>query len=444
MTKQTSEALSPRGSTLADAGDGPVSPSDPDPRSGGPSDKSSSEAEQPTQEPCYCPVWGPEDGGDSVAAPTALDALETNQHALPEQSRPQAAIHARFEGERATIWNALHDSDEEKLQRRASKLAQCCQMPTIRLSSSGEVLVCPQRCRDRLCPLCSVQRAKKTGERANEACKRMNMARLITLTVPHTSGPLSGQIKAIRAAFGRLRRSKSWKKHVDGGVYGFEVKLSGADACWHPHLHVIADGEFYDKTRLREDWRDALNHPSSPWNLEPDDPLATSIDFIRNRREAAKYVAKYIAKPQSLASWPPPALREFASAMAGQRLISTFGSLHGVTLDAADPNRDPAETTHVAGIFTLNTAAGRGQRSAQVALLLFRLAFPKLSNWTRRDIVELPNDALLDGESIINALARIAAEADREFWRTMEAGHAKPVPERHRRRKQQEALNLPF
>lgn len=272
----------------------------------------------------------------------------------------------------------------------------------------------------------------------------MNMARLITLTVPHTDEPLADQIAAVRAAFGRLRRSAAWKQHVCGGVYGFEVKLSASDGCWHPHLHAICDGEFWDKTALRESWREALNHPESPWDLAPDDPLATSIDFIHNRRDAAKYVAKYIAKPAEISSWPPPSIREFASAMAGQRLISTFGSLHGVKLDAKDPNADPAATTHVAGIFTLNTAAGRGQKSAQVALLLFRLVFPRYAAWTRRDLDELPPETLKDGESIINALARVAAEADREFWRLMGDGHDRPQRQTHRRRKQQDSLPLPF
>lgn len=381
----------------------------------------------------------PADGSAVGSLPTSLDALETSPHELPEQTRPQLAIHARFAAPRASIWSAFCDTEDEQLRRRATKLELCCSMPTIRVDSEGAMILCPQRCRDRCCPLCSCRRAATTGARAIEACKQMNAARLITLTVPHVDAPLVDQIKAVRAAFTRMRRLKSWRAHVSGGVYGFEVKLSERDGRWHPHIHAIADGEYYPHEQLRDDWREALNHPDSLWQLGPDDPLSTDVQLIRDRRRAADYVAKYIAKPASLASWPPESIREFASAMHGVRLLSTFGKLHGVCLDPKDPNEDPGATEHVAGITTLNIAARRGQRSAQVALLLVRLVFPKAARWTHPGLVELPPEELREGESMQQTLRRVAAAAELEFWTSFEANKGiDEIDARERRRRRRD------
>jgi hypothetical protein len=342
------------------------------------------------------------------------------------------------------VWQAFTHARTPGLLRRAAKLEQCCRYPALRAKPDGELIVCPQRCRDRCCPHCSTYRARETGARAVEAARRFDSARLLTLTVPHVDDFLPDQIAAIRAAFGRLRRSASWRQHVRGGVYGFEVKLSATDSCWHPHLHVIADGEFYPRDELREAWRAALNHPKSPWKIAPSDPLIVDARYVRNRSDVASYVAKYVAKAADLASWPPPFVREFAISMAGQRLLNTFGSMHGAKLDPRDANDDPAATTHVASITTLNIAAGRGQHTARVALLLFRLAFPKLSQWTRRDITEVPPDTLRDGESVPNALARVALLAEREFWARIEGTHWEPTAPGSPKKPPPRTLPLPY
>lgn len=376
---------------------------------------------------CVKPSGGPAPAPGGVPAPTFLDALETSSHPLPDQSRPQLAIHAPFAEARTAVWSAFTGAQIPQLHRRASKLEKCCRYPTLRTRESGELVVCPQRCRDRCCPHCAKFRAIDTGKRVLEACRRMNSVRFITLTVPHVDDYLVDQLTALRAAFGRLRRTRSWRAHVLGGVYGFEVKLSKKDGLWHPHVHVIADGSFYPFRHLLEDWRASLNHPESPWKIGPNDPLFVHVEVVHDRANVAEYVGKYVAKPTDLAEWPPSEIRQFAIAMMGQRLIHTFGTLHGATLDPADPNEDPAASTHVASLQTLNIAAGRRQRSAEIALLLFRLVFPRFAPWTRPGLDEVPDNVLRPGEGIPNALARVAAEAEREFWARIEGRRIDPT-----------------
>jgi len=375
---------------------------------------------------------------------SSLDDLETSSHAIPDQSRPQVAIHAPFSAARHAVWSALAGATTPPLRRRATKLAKCCRYPTLRAKPCGEIIVCPLRCRDRCCPHCARFRAREATARVLEACQAMNAVRFITLTVPHVDHLLIEQLASLRAAFGRLRRSVAWRAHVNGGVYGIEVKLSNTDGRWHPHLHVIADGRFFPQAALLDAWRAALDHPDSIWKLAPDAPLFAHIEAVHDRRDVATYVGKYIAKPSDLTSWPPSEIRQFAIAMMGQRLLNTFGSLHGTKLDPRDANDDPAATTHVASLQILNIAAERRQRSAMVALFLFRLAFPKLATWTRPDLLELPPDTLRDGESVPNALARVAASAEREFWARIERRWSGPPTEATRKPPPPSTLGLPY
>jgi len=395
-----------------------------------------------------CPCGKPSEGGAAAPAaaapPTSLDALETSPHALADQTRPQLQIHARHRRARYAIWRALWRSTDPVLNRRADRIEGCCRFPTLRRDASGKLIICRQRCRDRCCPHCAWHRSRDAAARATEACRHLNAARFLTLTVPHVPAPLADQLKALRAAFTRLRRTKSWRAHVPGGIYGLEVKLSTNDGRWHPHLHAVIDGTYYPQDEIREMWRLALNNPDSPWKIGPDEPLMVHIEAVLDRRKVGDYVGKYVTKPADLETWPELALAEYAAAMHGQRLLHTFGTLHGVKLDPADPNDDPAATTHVASLATLNAAARRGQRSAKVALLLFRIVFPTLSAWTEPGPSTLPADIHRPDESIADTLARVAASAERQFWDAIDEGRNPPPTEPTRKPPPRTTLPLPY
>lgn len=362
----------------------------------------------------------PKGGGGS----SSLDPSETTLTTLPDQTRPQREIHGQYAADRFAVWSAFATSREPALEKRATRIERCCQLPSIRLTDDGQPIVAPQRCRDRLCPLCSHRRAREAGERMTVAARQMNAARMLTLTAPHLRIPLAEQLAALRAAFASLRRSDGWRRHVTGGLYAFEVTYNPTTGEYHPHIHALIDGEYWDWRDVREAWRLALNHRGSPWSIEPGDPLSTRIELIRDRRRAAAYVAKYITKPAAVTRWPPERIAELALALAGGRLLHTFGNLHGAKLDPRDPNAEGGPTTHVAGIHWLNAAARAGQVTAQNALVLFRCVFPRLAAWSRRDRDTVPDGTIHEGESVQQALARLAAAAEREWWAHLERTHA--------------------
>lgn len=271
-----------------------------------------------------------------------------------------------------------------------------------------------------------------------EAARAMNSARMITLTAPHLPIPLAEHLALLRKAFGILRKSPKWRARVKGGLYAIECTRNLRLGEWHPHIHALCDGWYFPGIELREAWREALNAVRPGWGGSPSDPLSTEIELIRDREAASKYVAKYLTKPSAIAHWPLDAIREFAVAMHGGRLLHTFGSLHGANLDPAEPAEPEEPSTRIASLAWVNMAARRGNRAGRAACMLFRVLFPRFGSWVPEFSGPLPPDLLRPEESNAAAFCRLAAQADREFWADVPAMHAgkeppptrKPPPER--------------
>jgi hypothetical protein len=249
-----------------------------------------------------------------------------------------------------------------------------------------------------------------------EAARRMNSARMFTLTAPHVSLPLAKHLAALRKAFGLLRKSPEWKRCVVGGLYAIECTRNESRGEWHPHVHALCDGTFFPHEELRRAWRRALNAVGGVWNLSPSDPLSIDAELIRDRAAAAKYVAKYLCKPSSVERWRLASIAEFARAMHGGRLLHTFGNLHGANLDPADPNEAEPGAERVASLPWVTLAASKGNHSARVACALFRLIWPTRTAWVPDTPPKIPDGAILEAESVQDAFCRHAAKADREFW----------------------------
>lgn len=380
------------------------------------------------------------------SSPTTLGPLETIHPQLPEQERHQLQIHSRYDVARRAVASAFGSSPNEVHQQRAQKLLNCCRDVAIWVTPEGKPTIAPKRCRDRLCPLCSARRAYEAGKRMTVAAESMKQARMLTLTAPHVQAPLTDQLAALRRAFAKLRKSPAWTTSVLGGIYAIECTFNAERGEWHPHMHVLMDGEYMHWADVKEAWRQALNASGGLWNLAKDAPLSVQIEFIYNRAAAAKYVAKYITKPADLERWPQERITEFADAMHGGRLMHTFGNLHGRELDPRDPNESTEKGRRVASIAWIDAAARRGQKSGRVACLLFRLIFPMQQSWVDASLEKIPDGTLREGESIPAAFVRIASAAESEFWRAIEQGHSAPKTgaERTPGRRREPPAALPF
>lgn len=295
---------------------------------------------------------------------SSLDAQETSQNPFDEQaatpgtpldlqSTQQRIAHRRHEGTRRRIILALHHHGDPGLAKRAHRLGACCCCPTFRSGGGTLIGVNLARCRDRLCPLCSHRRGYQATAKVLALTHEFNAPRLLTLTLRATDEPLKACVFRLFNRFGALRAMKGWSSRVTGGVWTLEVTRNPTTGQWHPHLHIIADGEFFPQPLLKKLWHEATG-----------DSFIVDVRAIHDRREAAKYVAAYLAKPADVAQWPASAIAEYALALHGRRLMQPFGTARKVEIDDDEDDEAHRTTSMLCTAHTLQAACSANYEPA--------------------------------------------------------------------------------
>lgn len=285
----------------------------------------------------------------------------------------QTRLHAKWAKTRERTLRALYDAgvgmhvlDQTKEQARLAKLytklAECGRHAAIyQRAEDGQLVQSTARCKSRICPRCSTIRAERVRESIAAAAKEINSPRFVTLTLKHSDRTLDDQLKELRESFTRLRRQKAWKARVTGAIAIIEVKWGNADKRWHPHLHVITDGVYWPQAGLSKAWERASNGSS-----------IVDIRAIHDRKQVAKYVAKYVTDCSKNERMPLEKLPEFALAMHGVRLISSTGKMHG-RVKEHERHEQNGTLEHVMPLGPLADDADHGDRRAARLLRAFDL-----------------------------------------------------------------------
>jgi hypothetical protein len=279
------------------------------------------------------------------------------------------------------------DPDPDPYLKLARKLGNCCRVAQVVLTTDDEIELREQRCRSRLCPRCARLRARALAYKLQEAVRRMNSPRFLTLTLAHRDQPLRDQLRALTAAFKELRRSKLWRHHFDGGAYTLEVVWNHSRAEWHPHLHCLVDGRYCPQSALADAWERATG-----------DSRIVDIRLVKDARQAGRYVASYCAKSSDTSKMPAEQIVEWADQVHGLRMIQTFGALHGQRLDEDLPER--SDVSAQAWADELARDARRGDTAAQYVLNLVinpksGLPCPRLARAAARDAALIDQAALI-------------------------------------------------
>ena len=192
----------------------------------------------------------------------------------------------------------------------------------------------------------------------------MNAPRFLNLTERDNDDPLSVRMDRITAALRKLRHTKAWKRHVKGGVMVWEVTRNVEKGTWHPHVHLIIDGEYWDQAEIHKAWKECLGGDGG-----------VRIEACHDRVRSARYLAKYLAKDTEVAYWPAETIRDFATGMHRRRLIATFGSMHKLNVDLSDEERPkPVLPRASLGFAQIRDAIASGNEVARKAApLLARL-----------------------------------------------------------------------
>lgn len=288
----------------------------------------------------------------------------------------RTSIHAPHASELTKIENA-YDSDAE-LVKRSSRLKDC--------ASHGRIYIDPDtqegnlwihRCGDRLCPLCAKYRANQVSAQLSVIIKKIPELRHIVLTLRnYPPGELRDAVRSLRESFARLRRNPVWKEKVTGGAYVVEITRNPKTLEWHPHLHILADGDYFSQKLLSAMWAEASRGSTVVW-------------ISRAQEKHANYLAKYAAKPPDIERWPLDAICEYAKATRGLRMVQTFGSFHGMDLKDRDNRPEPSKTKQAVSLWKLRAEAKKGHPAAVALATAVCDRYPSL--WLYfRTLVEIP------------------------------------------------------
>jgi hypothetical protein len=196
-----------------------------------------------------------------------------------------------------------------------------------RIDQPDLVRVAGSACRDRWCVPCSRDRARTIAANLIQYTAGLKL-RFLTLTLKHRDALLSEQLARLHNSFERLRRTKTWVRHVKGGAVMLEVTYDPLHGLWHPHLHVLFEGSYFPHDCLRDMWHRITG-----------DSYIVDIRPVDGPAHVHRYIAKYVAKPcSSEIVRHDTVLDEFLQALHGKRLCATFGVWRGFQLCESPPS----------------------------------------------------------------------------------------------------------
>jgi Replication protein len=142
-----------------------------------------------------------------------------------------------------------------------------------------------------------------------------------------TCSDLKKGMISLEKSFNRLRRSKKWRAKVKGCITAVEVTVR-PNGMWHPHLNVLAEGEYFPHEELVQMWIAATKGAGKMVYVH-----AADAGTVRE-------LIKYVTKISDLVG-NPVALDEFLTAVYKCRLVRTYGSFYRLKLDEEESPRKP-------------------------------------------------------------------------------------------------------
>lgn len=302
--------------------------------------------------------------------PTSLDPKETNVELGWERRHPFPHVHRPHEHDRFRLIRMFATSSNPSMRNRAWKLRDCCANPTIRQREDGSTFFSPARCRDRLCPLCAKCDARKTANRVKAAVAMWDAARHLTLTMQSNDKPLVEQIDQLLASFRRLRQRRWWSDRVNGGIGTMEITFNATTKQWHPHIHVLLDGEYLPHAQLKTEWERVTCGST-----------IVHITAVHSRDDASTYIAKYVSKPSDIAKLDQQSAVELALALVGRRTVIAFGTAHGVRIPVRQQGPDTTGSSHVVTVRAIRKGLEDDFEPARWAIYRLHQETPQIGLW---------------------------------------------------------------
>lgn len=300
---------------------------------------------------------------DSAPPPTSVHLLETNDLLEPDTVAaqpppdPDASITFRHSGwahRRRQVRTALAACDVS--DKRLERFDSCGWGGWVWQAKDdpGKFKLTGNYCHDRWCLPCGAARGRTIARNLVDIIGDSTV-RFVTLTLRHNDQPLSETITRLLKSFARLRRFVFWKQCVLAGASFLEIKRSEDGRHWHPHLHIVAEGNYIPHAQLK-----------AAWYRITGDSYIVDVRPCDSRDHLVWYVTKYVSKPLDNTVFSDPATTEQAiRAMHGRRTCTTFGDWRGRDLTIQS---DETEWVSIGPLSELLRDASHGDEGAHFVL----------------------------------------------------------------------------
>jgi len=209
-------------------------------------------------------------------------------------------------------------------------------------------------CRDRWCIPCARHRAATITANLLPLIQGKEI-RMLTLTLQANATSLRAQLDKLLASFSTLRRSAVWQQHISGGAAMIEITRGRNEDHWHPHLHILVEGQFFPKQLLRAAWETASGGS-----------YIVDLRRVWDPESVVHYVTKYATKPAHASLWKDQnALQEAMNALRGRKLLISFGTWQHFNL-LTPPST--GEWTNYGHVFELDLKSRQGDLAASAIL----------------------------------------------------------------------------
>lgn len=315
--------------------------------------------------------------------------------ALTRPAKPLVATFSARKRHYVRKWQYAAQFQEHGLWNLADQLRLCHESEDLACCTHcGKHWYVTNRCKLRICPLCSFETAKRRATHLLALTHRMKYPKLVTLTMPTwTTDPREG-IAHLRQAWNQLRRSKLFK-NVRGGAY--QIELIPKPNGWHIHIHALLDCPFIPYRQLFTKWGQLIGVKVPQVDIR----AATTVE---QRAYATKHAAKganFYANPDRVVDW--------YRATKGLRLFATFGEWFRQDLEElADESKlekftprcpfcHSPDTTFLArdGPFLMNPDTWRDIKKFYIADADVHRLVPEIRNAVLANIAEQHQTAVL-------------------------------------------------
>ena len=184
-----------------------------------------------------------------------------------------------------------------------------------------ELRIASLKCNQRWCPMCSKTKRWIITNSVAEWIGTAHHPKFLTFTLKSSSESVEFQVSRLYEAFVAIRKKAWWKRKVSGGVWFFQMTINKSTGLWHPHIHVLTDGDYIPHKFLSREWLKCTH-----------DSKIVDIRKVTGREEAAAYVAQYATVPGDLLKCTIDQGMELVIGLKGRRMCGSFGTAKGIAL----------------------------------------------------------------------------------------------------------------